>query len=193
MGRYVLWIAGVGLWALFTFWYTNTGGPLTEAEVEDYLARYAERDGDISADRLRAFLASDTGNAFIMVNLLDLADTPPTVAGAEPGESAASLLDRYMTYMWPALIARACHPIYAGRAVAPALDLVGVSGAEHWETGALMRYRSRRDMMEIVSNPEFAGRHDFKLAALEKTIAFPVESVFTFADPRLLLGLLGFS
>ena len=61
-------------------------------------------------------------------------------------------------------------------------------GMERWDSGALMRYRSRRDMLEISSNPAFRGSHDFKIAAMEKTIAFPLDPWFHLGDPRLLLA-----
>ena len=41
----------------------------------------------------------------------------------------------------------------------------------------------------MISNPETLGRHEFKVAALEKTIAYPIETVIYLGDPRLLLGL----
>ena len=44
--------------------------------------------------------------------------------------------------------------------------------------------------MEIVSNPKMRGKHTFKLAALNKAIAYPIESVIYLSDPRLLLGLI---
>jgi hypothetical protein len=66
---------------------------------------------------------------------------------------------------------------------------------EKWSTGAGMRYRSRRDMLEIASNPAFAGSHEFKVAAMRKTIAFPIDPWLQLGDPRvvlaLLLGLIG--
>ena len=52
----------------------------------------------------------------------------------------------------------------------------------------MMRYRSRRDMLEISSNPQFEGSHEFKIAAMEKTVAFPVSGGFGYADPRWLLA-----
>jgi hypothetical protein len=66
---------------------------------------------------------------------------------------------------------------------------VGIEGAETWSDGAIMRYRSRRTLIDIIGNPEFYARHDFKLAGLEKTIAYPVEPRIYFGDLRLLLGL----
>ena len=44
--------------------------------------------------------------------------------------------------------------------------------------------------MDILSNPAFAGRHEFKVAAIEKTIAFPLDPWFQLGDPRLVLALL---
>ncbi|XOV86845.1 MAG: hypothetical protein ACFHX7_17965 [Pseudomonadota bacterium] len=193
MARTILWTTGLLCWAAFTFWYTNTGGPLTQEEISVYLSRMGQGDDSERAKRLRSFLESDTGNQFIMVNIIDMAENPPDVPGAAPGESAQSLLGRYMAFMYPALFSRACHPVFAGRAVAASLDLTGIEGAEVWDQGALMRYRSRRDMMEIATNPEFADRHDFKIAALDKTIAFPVEGVLNYSDPRFLLALLFFT
>ncbi len=187
--RKSLWTIAAAVWCLFTYWYTNTSGPLTVDETEYYLIRFQASVGEDGVDTLRRFLESDTGNQFIMVNLLDMAESPPDVDGARPGESSQSLLARYMEYMYPALLARASHPVYAGNTVAPAMDLVGLPGAETWTQGALMRYRSRRDLMEIAGNPVFAERHRFKEAALEKTIAIPVEGQLYYADVRFLLAL----
>ena len=194
MKRFLLWGVPAIAYAAFCWWYTNTEGPLTAEEVEHFVAAYETANpGERSAERFRAFLSDDSGRQFIMVNALDLAEDSPHVPGANPGESAAQLLGRYMEYMYPALLRRACHPVYAGRAIAPAMDVVGVGNAEQWTTGALMRYRSRRDLAEIATNPEFAGRHAFKIAALERTLAFPVENTLYLSDARLLLGLVLFS
>ena len=125
-----------------------------------------------------------------MVNNIDMNESPPNVEGAEPGESAADLMGRYMAHMIPALLARACHPVLMGSAVYPSMDLVGIEGAENWDQAALFRYKSRRAFLEIVTNPAFNGKHQFKTAALEKTIAFPIEPNLYPSDPRLLLGLI---
>jgi hypothetical protein len=125
-----------------------------------------------------------------MVNNIDMNESPPNVEGAEPGESASKLMGRYMAHMIPALLARACHPVLMGSAVYPTMDLVGIEGAEDWDQAALFRYRSRRALLEIVTNPAFNGKHHFKTAALDKTIAYPIETSLYLGDPRLLLGLI---
>jgi hypothetical protein len=48
----------------------------------------------------------------------------------------------------------------------------------------LVRYRSRRDIMEIATNPDFADAHQFKVDAMAQTIAVPVEPFLNLASPR---------
>ncbi|MFL2706738.1 MAG: hypothetical protein ACJ0HC_02440, partial [Gammaproteobacteria bacterium] len=115
---------------------------------------------------------------------------PEDVAGANSGESADQLMSRYMEHMWPNLLKRASHPIFVGYAIWESMDLVGIEGAETWDQAALMRYKSRRAFMEIVTHPDMKGRHAFKIAALQKTIAFPVESIGYYSDLRVILGML---
>lgn len=188
--RLALWLAPLAAYLAFSFWYTNTGGPLANEEIEGYLARFAAAGSDEQEmGRLRRFMEEDTGRQFIMLNNIDMADNPPDVEGANPGESAEQLMSRYMAHMYPALFRRACHPVYLGRAVFRSMDVVGIEGAESWDQAVLMRYRSRRDLMDIAANPAFQGKHDFKVAALTKTIAYPLENVLYLSDPRLLLAL----
>jgi hypothetical protein len=190
--RRKIWLGSVLLYALFVSWYTDFGGPLTETEIQAYIANTENLDlgGDPSArGALLEFLRNDTGGQFLMFNAVDLAQNPPQVEGAPPNADGQTLLDLYMEHMIPALLSRASHPVVVGKSVADSLDLVGIEGAETWSDGAIMRYRSRRTLIDIIGNPEFYARHDFKLAGLEKTIAYPVEPRIYIGDLRLLLGL----
>ncbi len=189
--RLLLWGIPALFYVIFSFWYTNIGGPLTEDEISYYLEQLEASGGDEEQlTRMKEFMESDNGNQFLMLNNIDMAENPPDVEGAEPGESAQQLLGRYMEYMYPALFKRACHPVYAGRAVFRSMDIVGIENAEEWDQAALMRYRSRRDLLEIAGNPVFQGRHEFKVAALTKTIAYPLENILYFSDPRFLLAII---
>jgi hypothetical protein len=144
------------------------------------------------AARMRGFLEEDTGDDFIMVNSILMREEPLPEQGVQPGESSSEVLGRYMAYMWPALLKRACHPIIGGGAVADTMEVWGIDGGGRWSSAAMMRYRSRRDMLEIAGSPEFNGPHEFKLAAMERTIAFPIETFLSPGDPRGLLGLILF-
>lgn len=186
------WLVLFGLYAAFFGWYTSFGGPLTEEEVAHYIARIESREPPPPPERLamlRRFMQEDTGDDFVMVNLIDMYETPLQVAGVEPGETSDAVLAKYMEYMTPQLLRRACHPVLYGRAASSAMDLMNAEGMAAWSAGAGMRYRSRRDMLEIATNPAFAGSHEFKVAAMRKTIAFPIDPWFQLGDPRLLLGL----
>ena len=181
MSATLRWGLLAALWALFTLWYTNTSGPLTDTEIDAYLAE-AEAQGRDAAQRdvLERFMREDDGGHFVMVNVIDLASV-----GAEEN------MGRYMAHMWPALLSRACHPIFAGKAIASAMDLAGVAeaagGPAVWDQGALMRYRSRRDLLDIALDPAFLEPHHYKIEALTKTIAFPVAPMINPGDPRGLL------
>ncbi len=175
------------IYSVFWFWYTPTEGPLTESEVNTYLESIDSPEGRL---RIEAFARQDKGRSFYVLNAIDLNESPGTVAGAPIGTDGQQLMDLYMEHMLPALLARASHPSFFGAAVGRSIDVVGVDNANNWDTGALVRYRSRRDLLDIVTNPEFRERHHFKIAALEKTIAYPIETSFYPGDPRLLLGLI---
>jgi hypothetical protein len=190
--RRKLWLGSVLLYALFVSWYTDFDGPLTEAEIQAFIVKTQDQDlgGDPSArGALLEFLRNDTGQQFLMFNAVDLAKNPPEMEGAPPDADAETLIDLYMEHMIPALLSRASHPVVVGKSVADSLDLLGIEGAEEWSDGAIMRYRSRRTLIDIIGNPEFYERHDFKLAGLEKTIAYPIEPRIHLGDLRLLFGL----
>ena len=190
--RRKLWLGSIVLYALFVSWYTDFGGPLTEAEIQAYIAKTENLDlgGDPSArGALLEFLRNDTGGQFLMFNAVDLAKDPPEIDGAPPNADAQTLVDLYMEHMIPALLSRANHPVVVGKSVADSLDLLGIEGAESWSDGAIMRYRSRRTFIDIIGDPEFYRRHDFKLAGLEKTIAYPIEPRIHLGDLRVLVGL----
>ncbi len=189
--RKLLWLIPSVFYALFVFWYTDLGGPLSDQEVDTFVATLQARDADPQTlGKLEGFLRNDSGRQFLMLNALDLNDNPPNVGGAAPGESADQLMARYMEHMIPELLKRACHPVILGNAPYTAIDVIGIEGAEQWTGGGFVRYRSRRSFMEIVSNPAIVNQHEFKLAALDKTIAYPVETTIYLADLRLLLGLI---
>jgi hypothetical protein len=188
-----IWAILTGLYVVFFSWYTSFGGPLSDEEISHYIALIESRRPAPPPERvamLRKFLEEDTGDDFVMINVIDMYETPLQVEGVEPGETSDEVLAKYMEYMIPELLVRASHPVLYGQAANTAMDLMNADGMEKWSTGAGMRYRSRRDMIEIASNPAFAGSHEFKVAAMRKTIAFPIDPWVQLGDPRVVLGLL---
>jgi hypothetical protein len=175
----VLWAVLAALYAGFRLWYDGGGGPLRPEEVAHYLSLLEERDSTPErVARLREFMETDTGSDFVMANFIRFQDDP----------AARAEMDRYMAHMYPELFQRACHPVLAGPTVAHALDLWGIENGERWSMVGLVRYRSRRDLLEIATNPAFRGAHRFKTAAMAQTIAVPVEPFLQLGSPRWLAG-----
>jgi hypothetical protein len=175
----LLWSILAALYLGFRLWYDGGGGPLTPEEVAHYVGLLEERGTEPARiEKLRAFLASDTGSEFVMANYIHLTERP----------EAQVELDRYMAHMYPELFRRACHPVLAGPVVAEALDYWGIENGERWSMVGLVRYRSRRDVMEIATNPAFADAHQFKTAAMAQTIAIPLEPFLMLGSPRWLVA-----
>ena len=188
--RTLIWGASVLLYAFFFCWYTNLSGPMVEEEISFYIERF--KSTGMSADKLagiRQFMEQDTGDDFMMANVLDLRDVPRQVGDVQPGEGSEETMKRYMSFMFPALLSRACHPVIYGKAVFHALDMEGID-AGNWSAAAMFRYRSRRDLVAIASDPAFASAHQYKIAALEKTIAYPIDTMINLGDPRFFIALI---
>ena len=174
-----LWSILAALYLGFRLWYDGGGGPLTPEEVQHYVGRLEQRGMDPARiEGMRRFLSDDTGRDFVMANFIELQD--------EPG--AQEELDRYMAHMYPAMFARAGHPVLAGPVVGDAVDLWGIDGAEHWTMVGLVRYRSRRDLIEIATDPAFGDAYKFKGSSIEKTIAIPSEPYLQLGSPRWLVA-----
>ena len=189
--RAKIWLFPALLYAVFVFWYTDFSGPLSDEEVNEFVE--VMTGNGVAPERVdyyAQFLRNDTGRQFFIVNALDMSENPPAVDGAPANADADTLMGIYMEHMIPELFKRASHPIVMGDATYPAIDIVGIEGADQWTGAALFRYRSRRSFMEIISNPDILGPHDFKLAALDKTIAYPIETQLYLSDPRFLLALI---
>ena len=195
------WLILGSVYIVFFFWYTDIEGALSQEEIQGFLNKHEQNiiDNRLSTnleelqlrmDFLRRFMEEDSGRQFIMVNNIEMDPDPGDVPGANSGESADELLSRYMEHMWPNLLKRASHPIFGGNAIWQSIDLVGIEGAETWDQMVLMRYKSRRAFMEIITHPNMMDRHDFKVAAMQKTIAYPVEPFAYFSDLRIILGML---
>lgn len=188
-----VWLALAVLYALFFYWYTPFGGPLTDEEIAHYTAVIAASGGP--PERLRAwvgFMENDTGNDFAMLNAIELRDIPLPGPGIVHGESSQEVVAKYTVPFLGRALRSAAHPVMMGTAAAPAMDIWGIGGADTWSQGGLVRYRSRRDLLkqlEAITAGGDAGIHDFKIAAMEKTIAYPLDPWFHLGDPRFILGL----
>ena len=137
--RMKIWLLPAVLYGVFLFWYTPTGGPLSDAEVDTFIAKMEQNgSGSEAMEMIRQFGEEDTGRHFIMINNIDYNESPRNVAGAAPGENAQQLMDRYMGHMISAMLSRGSHPVMLGPAAYRSMDVIGVQGVDVWDMGCLL-------------------------------------------------------
>ncbi len=178
-----IWVAALAIYGVFSLWYNGVRGPLTPDEIESYLGRF-DASPEATPERraaVRDFLEADDGGQFFMVNLTRMHEGEVSVPGGESGP-AARVLERYTRHFMPALFRRAGHPVLLGPAAGRYVEHWGVEPDPGWSFVGVVRYRSRRDMMELATDPAFEPAHAYKIAAMANTLAFPV------APPVLLFG-----
>jgi len=183
------WSITITIMLLFLIWHGTFEGPITSDEIEYYVERYQEQHPEADTTQLRHFLAEDDGKSIVMANTIKLYDMPINVNGQSFGDSSEEALNEYMSFVLPYLLKRGSYPIYSGSAVFESLEKWGIENAEEWSSSALMRYRSRRVMIEMFTDPIFGQFHDAKIAAIEKTFAFPVTTIVSTGNLALIVGL----
>lgn len=186
-----IWTVALALYGAFWLWYVGIPRPLTAAEIDTQLALVGQQ-MQVTPDRLatlRAFLEADDGGEFFMLNLLRMKPGPVKGPGSDEPRSAGEVMDGYSSHFMPALFRRGGHPAYFGRAASSYLEQWNVEPDPGWTVAAAIRYRSRRDMIELVTDPRFAGAHEFKEAALANTLAFPTAPAFVVVGPKIWVGL----
>lgn len=191
MGAWI-WLAAAAIYLVFRGWYDNWRGPLRPEEISRYLVRL-EGSGGAAAEAvasLRGFMEADDGREFVMLNLVRL--SPDPLPDPETGEPtpAGRLLRRYLRTFLPQLARRAGHPLLQARKVGDYVDSWNVEPDPGWSFMGYMRYRSRRDLMELILAPCFLDTHPFKVAAMPKTLSFPTQPVMSlYAGPRVWVAL----
>jgi hypothetical protein len=191
------WACAAALYALFRLWYDNWRGKLTPAEIDTFMQRAASQRETLGGSdvndpaSIRAFLEADDGREFVMLNLVRVAPglPPHPVTGVPtPGKD---LLALYSNPFIAALIRRGGHPAIVARKVGGYVDAWGVAPDPGWDIVGFMRYRSRRDLMILATDPRFKDIHQFKLAGISETFSFPTQPWLSlYVGPRLWLGLL---
>jgi hypothetical protein len=189
-----IWILVPILYGVFSLWYFNWRGAITPEEADTFMASFAEVEGSAYTDGevFRRFLEEDDGGEFVMLNLVQLHEGE--VAHPVSGEmkSAAMLIGEYFGPFAIALLKRGGHPVFQARRVGGNIDSWNADNNIGFTTTAMMRYKSRRDLVELVMAPAFADAHIYKLAAIERTISYPTRILLStsFRPPVVVLLLL---
>jgi len=166
---------------LFSIWHGAFEGPLTPTEIDMFVDKYQALNPEKDTKRIRTLMESDDGKAKYMLNAIKLYDRPQLINGKKAGESSAEILETYTQHVFAFLLRHGSYPIYSGNAVFDA-------DADEWSSGAIVRYRSMRVMMKMSTDPSFRQFHDYKIVAMEKTIAFPTTAVLNLGSLSLIMA-----
>jgi hypothetical protein len=175
MSALFIWLGAAAVYVVFRVWYDGWRGPLEPGEIEAFLEKLA---GSPSAElndlaTLRAFLDHDDGREFVMLNIVKLSPEPVPHPLTGAPTSARRLLREYLRGFLPVLIRHAGHPALQAAKIGGYVDAWNVEPDPGWTLMGYVRYRSRRDMMQLATDPRFLAAHPFKAAAMPVTFSFP--------------------
>lgn len=171
------------IYAAFWLWYGGNGRPLSAAEGDRLLSRMEQMYGVSRVEappgsltrNLADMMPLDDGKEFYAVNL----ETRREGVAAEEAEAA------YTRSLMPILLSRAGHPVFVSERAGLMLGEFGRS----IDRVAVVRYRSLRDLLEMVTDPAMPAAGEHKFAALEHTEVFITRPTISFVHPRVLVAL----
>jgi hypothetical protein len=193
----VLFIVFVLLYLAFLVWYGGRGKPLSQAEVDALLLEMQRRAGkQMQAEetpilqQFRDLTKGDDGREYYMVNLLKFRKKALYPDGSSFGDDPLAANDRYNRAIIPLLLKHGGHPVFLGQVQG---RFIHPGGGDEWDQVAMVRYRSRRDMLKMAVEIAGLGIDIHKWAALEKTHVFPVRPLVTLSFVRATVAVLLFA
>jgi hypothetical protein len=192
-GSYLLFLTLALAFLVFSSWYD--GWWVSRLTPEEGEALYEALSGSRAEDQLQSkvnresvkeFARTDDGREFYMLNLIKNKKKKHP-SGVDTGGDATSVDKRYTSVVFPLLFQRACHPVLVSSPLStfsvPAID-------EEWDAIFVIRYRSRRDLFNIVRTEAFQKAWGYKLATVEKTVVIPSSPILPGISLKWIFGLL---
>ena len=168
--------------------------PLTSAEIDRYCAIIETRfpipdhqDHAAWVARVRRFAENDDGRDIYMLNLLrynEAMANGPAPAGSFSGTpDEANMI--YEANAKPILMKSGAFPIFAGK-VEDSNAVGGPDPAEdNWTRILVVHYPSRRHFFDLLTNPQYLSKADFKSYAMHMALV-PVKREMVIPDFRQL-------
>jgi hypothetical protein len=180
---FVIKLVLVAAYAALIAWHQPLRGPLSEDEVRAAFGpQYAliRQSEDAEVQAFLEFFLSDDGRPFFMVNMNALPEQTPEV------KTAAR---HYGLYMMSRLLPRASYPVMSTDIITNLTNSLDADPAP-FEQLVVVRYRSRRDFLEIVSTPAFREELSNKTASLDGWSSAPSTAGPLFSLPAIALLLM---
>jgi len=160
------------LYLAFLAWYDGWGmDPFTAEEVDTLT---------VNDPNLRRFLKDDDGEEFFMLNL-----NRYEYAENEDQQGQPVVYQNYGQAFIPIMLKNASHPIYSGEIPDYLLD--GDAKDGNWHEIILMRYRSRRDFVSMVTSDEYLKIAQHRSGGIEYAEVTPTRADFNLTTPRFVI------
>ena len=181
MNAFIIWTSAAAIYACFWFWYVGVVQKINSQEVESTLEKMRALGGasEQQLQALRRFFEEDDGKDFVMINLLEL---------KKPRQESSKKLAVYQKVFLGNLLKRAGHPVFIARVATGKIENIGCDD-DNWTAAGMVRYRSRRDLMEVLPDTFGSEHHGLKLEALERTFAYPSTPWTLVGGPRIVVPL----
>jgi hypothetical protein len=154
----------LGMMMIFMYWYKWNTQILSPYEVNNYMEIIEWQTKNTSSRHdlpaLRKFLNEDDGKPIFTVNLYNFhktANYPKDSGFYGSGEQA---YDRFSEIMISLMLKRGSHPIFG--------SYWSDSSASNWDRIVIVRYRSRRDLVDLFATKDFAEVSLHKWASIKK-------------------------
>jgi hypothetical protein len=184
MAGLVLTVVLLGIYILFLIWYYGLPKPLSKEEVEHFISILEKRpfSSENTTAAFRKFAEEDDGKQFFMCNLVKYHEQAQYKEG-DRGLTSKEANKRYVKNTMPMLLKRACHPYGLFR---PVINLRQADA--YWDEVNIVRYRSRRDVLSMITSEKWHEGYEDKAAALADNpnmpgkgfVAFPIIPVVVF-------------
>lgn len=155
------------------YWYQLSSSILTQTDIDGYMSKIEAQTqkpgGQHDLQALRSFLDKDDGRPIYTVNLYNFheqADYPAKSGFSGSGEQA---YQRFSKVMISLMSKRGSHPIYGSNLV--------VETNSNWDRIVVVRYRSRRDLVDLFSTDSFANASLHKWASIREHERMIVQAI----------------
>ncbi len=153
---------------------------LTSTEVDQYIANIRE-DSELYLlrENLRTMGVEDDGEEFYMLNLNSYQYAP-----GKPAEGIPADYQAYSDAVIWMVLGNAGHPVYAGRFPK---YLLTTPDATDWHSVILVRYRSRRDFISMVTSDAYQDIAATRAGGIAYAEVTPTTPEINLTTPRLIV------
>ncbi|SVB58948.1 uncharacterized protein METZ01_LOCUS211802 [marine metagenome] len=174
--------AFLALYLAFLSWYNGWGmEPLTAGEVDSLVGKVVAQGADPDQlKNLRQMAKGDDGEEFFMLNL-----NRYDYAEGEPQQGVPADYQKYGQVVIQMILKNAGHPIFSGEF--PDFLVAGELENANWHEIILVRYRSRRDFLNMVTSDEYLKIAQHRSGGIQYAEVAPTRAGINLVTPRFVV------